>query len=182
MPGWQCWHEGGGVALVNVTLPIAHLPSSSIRAGDMLRAAVAAKSALGLEVGSLSPLAQPLPPMAQLLPMPGVSGELQAKKAMDSGGLVSDDIVIGLIAEATKTPECSRGFILDGFPRTAQKLDEMLASRGQSIDKVLNFQVPDSVLASLRKPVSPTTGSCSPHIPHTPLLWRVPAGQPTDPS
>lgn len=89
--------------------------------GDMLRAAVAAKSALGLE----------------------------AKKAMDSGGLVSDDIVIGLIAEATKTPECSRGFILDGFPRTvvqAQKLDEMLASRGQSIDKVLNFQVPDSVL------------------------------------
>ncbi|GFH06349.1 ADK_lid domain-containing protein [Haematococcus lacustris] len=78
-----------------------------------------------------------------------MSAELQAKKAMDSGGLVSDDIVIGLIAEATKTPECSRGFILDGFPRTvvqAQKLDEMLASRGQSIDKVLNFQVPDSVL------------------------------------
>lgn len=42
----------------------------------------------------------------------------QAKKAMESGGLVSDEIVIGLIEEATKTAECSRGFILDGFPRT----------------------------------------------------------------
>lgn len=42
----------------------------------------------------------------------------QAKKAMESGGLVSDDLVIGLIEEATKTAECSKGFILDGFPRT----------------------------------------------------------------
>ncbi len=89
--------------------------------GDMLRAAVAAKTPLGVE----------------------------AKKAMDAGALVSDDIVIGLIEEATKSPECSRGFILDGFPRTvvqAQKLDEMLAKRAQTIDKVLDFQVPDSVL------------------------------------
>ncbi|MEW5299158.1 MAG: hypothetical protein WDW38_005047 [Sanguina aurantia] len=89
--------------------------------GDMLRAAVAAKSPMGIE----------------------------AKKAMDSGGLVSDDIVVGLIEEATKKPECTKGFILDGFPRTvvqAQKLDEMLQKRGQSIDKVLNFSVPDSVL------------------------------------
>lgn len=89
--------------------------------GDMLRAAVAAKTPLGVE----------------------------AKKAMDAGALVTDEIVIGLIEEATKTPQCSRGFILDGFPRTvvqAQKLDEMLANRGQSIDRVLDFQVPDSVL------------------------------------
>lgn len=89
--------------------------------GDMLRAAVAAKTPLGLE----------------------------AKKAMDAGALVTDDIVIGLIEESTKSAECSRGFILDGFPRTvvqAQKLDEMLAKRGQAIDKVLDFQVPDSVL------------------------------------
>jgi adenylate kinase len=57
--------------------------------GDMLRAAVAAKTPLGLE----------------------------AKKAMDAGALVTDDIVIGLIEEATKAPECSKGFILDGFPR-----------------------------------------------------------------
>ena len=94
--------------------------------GDMLRAAVAAKTPLGLE----------------------------AKKAMDTGNLVTDDIVIGLIEEATKASECSRGFILDGFPRTvvqAQKLDEMLAKRAQSIDKVLDFQVPDNVLASRGK-------------------------------
>ena len=92
-----------------------------LTSSDMLRAAVAAKTPLGLE----------------------------AKKAMESGALVSDDIVIGLIEEATKTSECSRGFILDGFPRTvvqAKKLDEMLSKRAQSIDKVLDFQVPDSVL------------------------------------
>lgn len=88
---------------------------------DMLRAAVAAKTPLGLE----------------------------AKKAMESGALVSDDIVIGLIEESTKAPECQRGFILDGFPRTvvqAKKLDEMLAKRAQTIDRVLDFQVPDEVL------------------------------------
>lgn len=89
--------------------------------GDMLRAAVAAKTPLGLE----------------------------AKKAMDAGALVSDDIVVGLIGEATKSPECRTGFVLDGFPRTvtqAQKLDEMLKARGQTIDHVLNFAVPDSLL------------------------------------
>ncbi|KAF5840551.1 adenylate kinase-domain-containing protein [Dunaliella salina] len=68
---------------------------------------------------------------------------------MDAGALVSDEIVVGLIAEASKAPECAKGFILDGFPRTevqAKKLDEMLQSRGQGIDKVLNFQVPNEVL------------------------------------
>ncbi|GIL72132.1 hypothetical protein Vretimale_456 [Volvox reticuliferus] len=89
--------------------------------GDMLRAAVAAKTPLGLE----------------------------AKKAMDAGALVSDDIVVGLIEEATQQAECAKGFILDGFPRTvvqAKKLDEMLARRGQAIDKVLDFVVPDALL------------------------------------
>lgn len=89
--------------------------------GDMLRAAVAEKTPLGLE----------------------------AKKAMDAGALVSDDIVVGLIEEAVKKPQCRIGFVLDGFPRTvaqAEKLDEMLAKRGQTIDKVLNFVVPDSLL------------------------------------
>lgn len=89
--------------------------------GDMLRAAVAAKTPLGLE----------------------------AKKAMDAGALVSDDIVVGLIEEAVKRPDCRVGFILDGFPRTvvqAQKLDQMLSAKGQQIDTVLNFKVPDSVL------------------------------------
>jgi adenylate kinase len=87
----------------------------------MLRAAVAARSPLGLE----------------------------AKAAMDAGALVSDDIVVGLIGEAVRAPECRVGFILDGFPRTvaqAAKLDAMLAAKGQKIDRVLNFKVPDQLL------------------------------------
>jgi len=89
--------------------------------GDMLRAAVAAKTQLGME----------------------------AKAAMESGALVTDDLVVGIIADAVKSPECRNGFILDGFPRTivqAAKLDEMLAKTGNKIDKVLNFEVPDEIL------------------------------------
>ncbi|PSC68355.1 adenylate kinase [Micractinium conductrix] len=89
--------------------------------GDMLRAAVAAKTPLGME----------------------------AKKAMEAGALVSDEIVVGLIEENVKRPECRTGFVLDGFPRTvvqAQKLEEMLNKKGESIDKVLNFAVPDQLL------------------------------------
>jgi adenylate kinase len=74
---------------------------------------------------------------------------LQAKAAMDAGALVTDDLVVGIIADALRRPECRTGFILDGFPRTvgqAEKLDEMLSRRGTAIDKVLNFQVPDAVL------------------------------------
>ena len=70
---------------------------------------------------------------------------------MDAGGLVADDIVVGLIEEAVQRPECRIGFVLDGFPRTlpqAQKLDEMLEKRGASIDNVLDFNVPESILVS----------------------------------
>eukprot|EP00958_Prasinococcus_capsulatus_P016042 scaffold1765_cov385-Prasinococcus_capsulatus_cf.AAC.5 len=100
--------------------------------GDMLREAVAKKTRLGME----------------------------AKAAMDAGALVSDDLVrvtsycslssprrtavVGIIEDAVKAPECSKGFILDGFPRTvaqAEKLDDMLAKSGKKIDKVLDFQV-----------------------------------------
>lgn len=89
--------------------------------GDMLRAAVAAKTPLGLE----------------------------AKKAMEAGALVSDEIVVGLIEENIKRAECRTGFVLDGFPRTvvqAEKLEDMLKKKGQTIDKVLNFAVPDQLL------------------------------------
>eukprot|EP00271_Cylindrocystis_brebissonii_P011586 TRINITY_DN29453_c0_g1_i1.p1 TRINITY_DN29453_c0_g1~~TRINITY_DN29453_c0_g1_i1.p1 ORF type:complete len:244 (-),score=69.12 TRINITY_DN29453_c0_g1_i1:821-1552(-) len=89
--------------------------------GDMLRAAVAAKTPLGL----------------------------QAKAAMDKGELVTDELVVGIIDEAMKRPSCQRGFILDGFPRTvvqAQKLDAMLERGGAQVDKVLNFAIPDAVL------------------------------------
>ncbi|WVZ89870.1 hypothetical protein U9M48_036221 [Paspalum notatum var. saurae] len=89
--------------------------------GDMLRAAVAAKTPLGIK----------------------------AKEAMDKGELVSDDLVVGIIDEAMKKPSCQKGFILDGFPRTvaqAQKLDEMLAKQGSNVDKVLNFAIDDAIL------------------------------------
>lgn len=91
--------------------------------GDMLRAAVGA----GTEYGK------------------------RAKSAMDAGALVTDDIVIGIIKEAIDAPECSKGFILDGFPRTvpqAAALDDMLAAKGQSIDAVVNFAIPDAELVS----------------------------------
>jgi len=68
---------------------------------------------------------------------------------MESGGLVSDDIVIGIIKDAIKAPECKKGFILDGFPRTvaqAQKLDEMLAESKTSLDAAATFEIPDAVL------------------------------------
>ncbi|CAL5444464.1 unnamed protein product [Camellia sinensis] len=89
--------------------------------GDMLRAAVAAKTPLGIK----------------------------AKEAMDKGELVADDLVVGIIDEALKKPSCQKGFILDGFPRTvvqAQKLDEMLEKRGVKVDKVLNFAIDDAIL------------------------------------
>ncbi|XP_010519518.1 PREDICTED: adenylate kinase 4 [Tarenaya hassleriana] len=89
--------------------------------GDMLRAAVAAKTPLGVK----------------------------AKESMDKGKLVSDDLVVGIINEAMSKPRCQKGFILDGFPRTvtqAEKLDEMLNKQGVQIDKVLNFAIDDSIL------------------------------------
>jgi len=90
--------------------------------GDLLRAAVAAGSEMGKK----------------------------AKAVMESGGLVSDDIVVGIIKENIKTPDCEKGFILDGFPRTtvqAEKLDEMLVEqRVGKIHNVLEFKVPDEVL------------------------------------
>lgn len=73
----------------------------------------------------------------------------KAKAAMEAGALVTDEIVIGIIKDAIKSPECRRGFILDGFPRTvvqAQKLDEMLAKEDTQVDAVINFNIPDEVL------------------------------------
>ncbi|GLE04287.1 hypothetical protein PINS_up013202 [Pythium insidiosum] len=79
----------------------------------------------------------------------GTEMGLKAKAAMESGALVTDEIVIGIIKDAIKSPECRRGFILDGFPRTvvqAEKLDEMLAEEKTQVDKVINFNIPDTVL------------------------------------
>ncbi|KQP35221.1 adenylate kinase [Pseudorhodoferax sp. Leaf274] len=84
-----------------------------ISTGDMLRAAVKAGTPLGL----------------------------QAKSVMDSGALVSDDIIIGLVKERITQPDCAKGFLFDGFPRTIPQADAMKAA-GVKLDYVLEIDVP----------------------------------------
>lgn len=84
-----------------------------ISTGDMLRAAVKAGTPLGKE----------------------------AKKIMDSGGLVSDDLIINLVKERITQPDCENGFLFDGFPRTIPQADAMKAA-GVKIDYVLEIDVP----------------------------------------
>lgn len=89
--------------------------------GDMLRAAIAA----GTELGKAS------------------------KAIMDRGELVSDDIVVGIIAERYDQPDCAKGAVFDGFPRTipqAEALDAMLATRKKKIDLVIELKVDDKIL------------------------------------
>jgi adenylate kinase len=88
-----------------------------ISTGDMLRAAVKAGTPLGLA----------------------------AKKVMDSGQLVSDDIIIGLVKERIAQPDCAAGFLFDGFPRTIIQADAMKAA-GVKLDHVLEIDVPDSAI------------------------------------
>src|SRR5687767_10827020 len=85
-----------------------------ISTGDMLRAARAAKTPLGVAAG----------------------------KIMDSGQLVSDDIIIGLVKERLREPDCQRGYLFDGFPRTIPQA-EALKREGVSLDYVLEIDVPD---------------------------------------
>ena len=88
-----------------------------ISTGDMLRAAVEAGTALGLE----------------------------AKKVMDSGALVSDEIILGLVVERIAEPDCATGFLFDGFPRTIPQAQE-LRDRGVSIDAVVEIGVDDDAI------------------------------------
>jgi len=66
---------------------------------------------------------------------------LAAKKVMDSGALVSDDIIIGLVKERIAQPDCAKGFLFDGFPRTIPQADAMKAA-GVKLDYVLEIDVP----------------------------------------
>jgi adenylate kinase len=86
-----------------------------ISTGDMLRAAVKAGTPLGVA----------------------------AKKVMDSGALVSDDIIIGLVKERIKEPDCAKGFLFDGFPRTIPQADAMKAA-GVDLDFVVEIAVDDA--------------------------------------
>jgi adenylate kinase len=92
--------------------------------GDMLREQVSKKTPLGVE----------------------------AKKIMDAGGLVSDDIMVGMIRDQLENnKQCKNGFVLDGFPRTvpqAEKLDAMLTSRKETLDSVVELTIADQLLIS----------------------------------
>ena len=90
-----------------------HYGIPQISTGDMLRAAVKA----GTEMG------------------------LAAKKVMDAGGLVGDDIIIGLVKERIAQPDCANGFLFDGFPRTIPQADAMKQA-GVKLDCVLEIDVP----------------------------------------
>lgn len=96
-----------------------------ISTGDILREAVRNKTVLGL----------------------------QAKAWLDQGKLVPDAVVVGIVKQKLGEPMCAKGFLLDGFPRTirqAEDLDDLLSSRGERLDRVVNFVVPrDQVVRRL---------------------------------
>jgi len=92
-----------------------------VSTGDILRAAVKTKTAMGLE----------------------------AKRYMDAGGLVPDEVVIGIIRDRVQEPDAQGGYLLDGFPRTvaqAEALDALLKELGSGLDRVIDLAVPDADL------------------------------------
>ena len=100
---------------------VERLRIPQLSTGDMLRAAVAAGTPIGLK----------------------------AKAVMDRGDLVSDDIVVGIIADRIEEQDAKSGFILDGFPRTvaqAEAFDAMLAAKGIKLDAVIEFKVNEAEL------------------------------------
>jgi adenylate kinase len=79
----------------------------------------------------------------------GTTMGLKAKEYMDKGELVPDEVVVGIVEERLTEPDCAKGYILDGFPRTvaqANALETNLSARGEKIDKVINFVVPYDIL------------------------------------
>jgi len=111
-----------------------------ISTGDMLRAAVKAGTPLGLE----------------------------AKKVMDAGGLVSDDIIVGLVKERIAQPDCANGFLFDGFPRTIAQADA-LKEESIRIDCVIEIKVDDEEIVSRMsgRRVHPASGRVY-HVEHNP--------------
>ena len=102
--------------------------------GEMLRAAVAAKTPVGLQV----------------------------EKILERGELVSDDVVCAIISDRIDEADCAKGFILDGFPRTiaqAEALDKLLEEKGLKLDAVVEISVDEGILLSrIEKRASETAG------------------------
>jgi adenylate kinase len=113
-----------------------------ISTGDMLRAAVKAGSEMGLA----------------------------AKKVMDTGALVSDDIIIGLVKERIAQPDCANGFLFDGFPRTIVQADAMKAA-DVHLDLVLEIDVPDAAIIerTTGRRVHPASGRTY-HVKYNPPM------------
>jgi adenylate kinase len=100
---------------------VERLGIPQLSTGDMLRAAVEARTPVGL----------------------------QAKEIMDRGSLVPDEVVVAIVAARIEDPDARKGFILDGFPRTvgqAESLDRMLAEKDLQLDAVIEFRVDETVL------------------------------------
>lgn len=89
----------------------------------------------------------------------GTPTGLAAKKVMDAGRLVSDDIIIALVTERLKAPDCARGYLFDGFPRTLGQAEAMKAA-GVALDHVLEIDVPEEeiVLRMSGRRVHPASG------------------------
>lgn len=100
---------------------VDRLGTPQLSTGDMLREAVAKQTEIGKK----------------------------ADKIMKEGGLVDDSIVVGIIKDRIAEPDCSKGFILDGFPRTveqAKQLDALLSATGEKVNSVIELEVPDAIL------------------------------------
>ena len=111
-----------------------------ISTGDMLRAAVKAGTPLGVE----------------------------AKKVMDSGGLVSDTLIINLVKERIAKPDCARGFLFDGFPRTIPQADAMRAA-AVKLDYVLEIDVPfEAIIERMSGRRSHSASGRTYHVKHNP--------------
>ncbi len=99
----------------------AAYPILHISTGDMFREAVSNATVMGLE----------------------------AKKYMDAGKLVPDEVTIGVVEERLAQPDCAQGFMLDGFPRTipqAEALDQVMAKMGKKVEVALDINVPEEIL------------------------------------
>jgi adenylate kinase len=122
---------GAGKGTQSVRI-VERLGIPQLATGDMLRAAVAAQTPVGL----------------------------RAKDVMARGELVSDDIVVGIVSDRIAESDCARGFILDGFPRTvaqAKALDQMLADQQMGLDAVVELKVnEDALVARIAQRVSET--------------------------
>ena len=120
-----------------------------ISTGDILRKAVAEQTALGKEAGEY----------------------------IKRGALVPDNLIVNLVAERLKEPDCEHGFILDGFPRTipqAESLDRILNKSGQNLNRVLSVQVPKNVIIE-RLAGRRTCRSCG-ALAHENRSFSVPRG------